>query len=209
MSKVTAHLIASKPVALTGGMGSGKSSVARFWKQQFGIDYIDADQVCRDLLTTGASGWKIFVATFGNEFLAENRSIDRQKLRDAIFVDHKLRRRLDKLIHPLARDEIKNMLTGIEPARCLVEVPLLYEAGWEKDFSSIVVVSATDECCLDRLIERDQITREAAKQAIATQLTLSEKANRADYVIDNSGTWQDTCLQLLSLGDILWRKGVA
>ena len=193
------------PVGLTGGIGSGKSSVARYCARQFGIDSIDADQVCRELLAPGGSGLEAFVSSFGGDYLAADGSIDRQRLRVAIFRNHKLRKRLNDLMHPLARRAIECMLArSEEPRRCLVEVPLLYEAGWEEDFSSVIVVYATEDCCLQRLMQRDQLSRVEAAEAIAAQLPLSEKACRADHVIDNSGTWQETCLQILHLGKILW-----
>ncbi len=204
MSMIDGCQPASKPVGLTGGMGSGKSTVARFCRDQFGIEYVDADLVCRDLLAPGGLGWEAFVATFGDDFLAPDRTLDRQRLREAIFRDDNVRHRLNDLIHPLAYDEIKNILSRKEPSRSLVEVPLLYEAGWEDDFSSVVVVYATDDCCRERLMERDQLDRESALLALRAQLPLQEKACRADYLIDNSGVWEDTCQQILKLGNVLW-----
>ena len=208
MSRFAGRQRLHKPVGLTGGMGSGKSSVARYCQEQFGIKYIDADLVCRDLLAPGALGWQAFVATFGEDFLDANRNIDRQRLRKAIFRDNEFRQHLNNLIHPLAHQEINNILACSEPERCLVEVPLLYEAGWDDDFSSVIVVYATDKCCLARLMQRDQLDREGAIQAIDAQLPLTEKARRADHLIDNSGTWEETCRQLLQLGKTLWGWGL-
>ncbi|MDH4321712.1 MAG: dephospho-CoA kinase [Desulfobulbaceae bacterium] len=194
-----------KPVGLTGGIGSGKSSVARYCARRFGLEIIDADRVCRHLLDPGGGGYEPFISSFGRDYLAADGGIDRQRLRLDIFRDHKLRQRLNDFMHPLARHEIENMVArAVEPRRCLVEVPLLYEAGWENDFSAVVVVYATDSRCLARLMQRDQLSRDQAADAIAAQLPLKEKALRADHVIDNSGCWQDTCLQILHLGKILW-----
>jgi len=196
-----------KPVGITGGIGSGKSSVARFCKEQFGVQYINADEVCRDLLAPGEPGWKDFVSTFGETFLLPGQAIDRQKLRKTIFQDHKLRERLGDLVHPLAKAEIKYILAQTDPFRCLVEVPLLYEVGWEDDFRAVIVVYATDKCCLNRLMQRDHLSLDAATEAIESQLSLTEKASRADHVIDNSGDWSDTCKQVLKLGKTLWGAG--
>jgi len=206
MSKSDESRLINKPVGITGGIGSGKSSAARFLKKQFGIEYIDADLVCKDLLAPGAIGWKAFVETFNKEFLDTDQSIDRQKLRNAIFQEPELRQRLDDLMHPLARKEIQNILSHTEPSRCLVEVPLLYEAGWEDDFRAVIVVSAEHKQCMERLMLRDQISPEAATKALAAQLPLSEKANRADHVVNNTGTWENTCLQLVEIGVILWES---
>ena len=194
----------NKPVGLTGGIGSGKSSVARFCVQQFGIRYIDADLVCRQLLAPQAKGWQVFKKNFGSDFLDAEQKIDRQRLREAIFRDPALRQQLDELIHPLARIEIQELLSSTEqPCSVLVEVPLLYEAGWEDDFRSIIVVHASDECCLERLMQRDNVDRTAAMEALAAQMPLAEKVRRADHVIDNSGSWQDTCQQLQQLEKLL------
>lgn len=107
--------------------------------------------------------------------------------------------RLNALVHPLARSEIRKQLTDIDVRRCLVEVPLLYEAGWERDFRAVIVVSASTDCCLARLMQRDQVSRTAALEALAAQMPLSEKVRLADYVVDNSDSWQETCQQLLGL----------
>lgn len=202
MHKNDAHQ--HRPVGLTGGIGSGKSSVARFCRQQFGVEYIDADLICRDLLVPDALGWQAFVAAFGTDYLDSEQKIDRQRLREAIFRDHLLRQRLNEIIHPLARNEIIQRLSLTAAERCLVEVPLLYEAGWEEDFSSVIVVYASENCCLERLMQRDHLTREAAMEAVGAQMPLAEKAQRADHVIDNSGAWSDTCRQLLQLAKLLW-----
>lgn len=197
-----------KPVGLTGGIGSGKSSVARYCARRFGLEIIDADGVCRQLLAPGGEGYEAFRSSFGHDFLAADGGIDRQRLRLAIFRDHQLRQRLNALMHPLARREIEKMLArAADPRRCLVEVPLLYEAGWENDFSAVVVVYASDRRCLARLIKRDRLSLAQASDAIAAQLPLRDKAFRASHVIDNSGCWQDTCLQILHLGEILWVAG--
>ncbi len=194
-----------RPVGLTGGMGAGKSSAARFLRQRFGLAYIDADVICRQLLEPEASGWHALVDCFGGRFLAPDRSVDRPRLRDAIFADPALRQQLDRLLHPLARRELHRRLAALAMVgRCLVEVPLLYEAGWEAEFDGVVVVYAPFEQCRARLCRRDRISGEAAELAMAAQIPLAEKALRAGHVIDNSGPWHETCLQLLHLGEVLW-----
>jgi len=191
-------------VGLTGGIGSGKSSVARFWQERFGLVCIDADGICRQLLKPEASGWLAVVAAFGETFLAPDRTIDRPRLRAAIFGDSALRRQLDALLHPLVRKEVRRQIHQASGVRCLVEVPLLYEAGWQDEFDVVVVVYAPSGRCRQRLMARDRVSAEAADLALAAQLPLAEKALLAAHVIDNSGPWQDTCLQLLHLGEVLW-----
>lgn len=196
-----------KPVGITGGIGSGKSSVARYCKDQFGIHYIDADQVCRNLLAPGRAAWQAFLEAFGSEFLLPDQEIDRKKLRRAIFDDHSIREQLNEIVHPLAKAEIRQIVSQTDPWRCLVEVPLLYEAGWENEFRTVIVVYATDKCCLTRLMKRDNLSIESARKAIDSQLSLTEKAALAAHVIDNSGEWEETCRQMLKLGKALWGAG--
>ena len=193
-----------RPLGLTGGIGAGKSSVAGFLRVRYGLRYIDADVVCRELLSPGAAGWLAVTAALGNSFLDPDGNINRPRLRQAIFQDQTLRRQLDALLHPLARQEVRGLLAQMpDQARCLVEVPLLYEAGWENEFDRIVVVYASPASCRRRLMQRDRVSAEAAQQALAAQLPLVEKALRAEHVVDNSGPWPETCLQLLHLGRLL------
>ena len=193
-----------RPLGVTGGMGAGKSSVAGFLRDRFGLAYIDADLVCRELLTPGESGWVAVTSALGDSFVDAAGNINRPRLREAIFKDASLRKQLDDLLHPLARQRMHQMLALLpDQGRCLVEVPLLYEAGWEDEFDHIVVVYASPASCQQRLMQRDRIDAAAAQQALAAQLPLAEKALRAEHVIDNSGPWSETCLQLLHLGYLL------
>jgi len=202
--KTTTCLQRPAAVGLTGGMGSGKSSVGRFWQQRYGIEYIDADRVCRELLQPQAAGWQALTGEFDDLFLAADRTVDRPLLRRAIFGDATLRQRLNDLIHPLARQEIRRRISAAAAPGFLVEVPLLFEAGWAGEFDRTVVVYALPSLCRDRLMARDGIDAAEAIRAIAVQFPLDNKALLADHVIDNSGTWQDTCLQLLHLGEMIW-----
>lgn len=195
-------------IGLTGGMGSGKSAVAAHLCDLHGAKHIDADQVCRRLMEPHEKGWIALQDMFGEKYLGADQALDRQKLRHAIFHDERVRSQVNSLLHPLARDEIVRLLGRTSnphiDQKVIVEVPLLFEAHWEKDFATIVVVYADKEQCLKRLIKRDQINREEAEAAIASQWPLSDKVLWADHVINNSGTWSATCLQLLHLGRLLW-----
>lgn len=198
----------SQPIAITGGIGSGKSSVARYLAEIGDAFLIDADLICRDLLLPGAQGWEAMRQHFGNRFFASDLSVDRPLLRSEIFADEALRKSLDSLLHPLARKSVRELALARQEtfphARIVVEVPLLYEAGWNSDFSQVVVVYADTMACLARIVARDNVSFEDARQAVTAQWSLADKALRADYVIDNSGFWWDTCLQLIRLRDLLW-----
>lgn len=201
-------------VAVTGGMGSGKSSVAAYLCEISGARGLSADALCRQLLAPGAAGWLAVRRAFGERFFLADQSIDRPLLRKVLFEEHQFRQELNTLLHPLVRNEITSCLekamdlfseAEAQPqARFVVEVPLLYEAHWEHDFSQVVVAYADAEACLRRLMLRDRISEAEAEKALATQMPLAHKALLADHVIDNSGPWSDTCLQIVHLRNLLW-----
>jgi dephospho-CoA kinase len=196
-------------IGITGGMGSGKSSVARYLHQHFGGISIDADAVCRELLEPEAAGWELFRKAFGAEYLNTDRSINRPLLRRAIFGEERVRRRLESLLHPLAKEEIaRRVRTETGPGWFLIEVPLLFEAGWDRETDRVIVVYAHPERCRERLMKRDRMSAAEATAAIATQWPLAAKATRADHVIDNSSNWAVTCLQVLHLGELLLQPPV-
>lgn len=197
-------------VAITGGMGSGKSSVAAYLCEIAGARGLSADALCRQLLVPGATGWSAVRKAFGERFFLPDQSIDRPLLRKVLFEDHEFRHELNTLLHPLVRNEITSCLEKgggdlpEAPARFVVEVPLLYEAHWEHDFSQIVVAYAYEKACLHRIMLRDRISEAEAEKAMATQMSLEDKVLLADHVIDNSGSWPDTCLQIAHLQNLLW-----
>jgi dephospho-CoA kinase len=197
-------------IAITGGMGSGKSSVAAYLCEISGAMGLNADTVCRRLLEPGASGWLAVRAEFDGRFFLADQRLDRPLLRKVLFEDQAFRRKLNALLHPLVRKEIaacigkeSDRLCPARP-RIVVEVPLLYEAHWEHDFARVVVAYAEHKSCLRRIMLRDRISAAEAEKAIAAQMPLSEKALLADQVIDNSGPWSETCLQIVHLRQLLW-----
>jgi dephospho-CoA kinase len=191
-------------IGITGGMGSGKSAVASFLNGRLGGTYIDADAICRELLLPGAAGWRSFKEIFGSSYLNSDQSINRTLLRQVIFADEEMRLRLNALLHPLAREEIARRVgSAIDSRWFLAEVPLLYEACWEAELDRVIVVYADFGSCRRRLMKRDHLQRKEAELAIGSQWPLPAKALRADHVIDNSGPWPLTCLQVLHLGELL------
>lgn len=201
-------------VAVTGGMGSGKSSVAAYLCEITGARSLNADTLCRELLAPEAAGWLAVRTAFGERFFLADQHLDRPLLRRVLFEDHEFRQAINALLHPLVRNEIADRieqeigrLSAAEAqsqTRFVVEVPLLYEAHWEHDFSRIVVAYADAEACRRRIMLRDRISEAEAEKAMAAQMSLAHKALLADYVIDNSGPWSNTCLQIVHLRNLLW-----
>jgi len=195
-------------VAVTGGMGSGKSSVARYLSEISGALFVDADGICRQLLEPGASGWLALRAAFAERFFEADHCLDRVLLRKAIFADDVLRNEVNALLHPLVRNEIHECVMrcgrGGAAQRVVVEVPLLYEARWQDDFLRVVVVYADSDVCLDRIVARDHVGREEALRSMGKQIPLFQKSVWADHVIYNNGPWSESCLQIHHLNAVLW-----
>jgi dephospho-CoA kinase len=197
-------------VALTGGIGSGKSTVAEMFRAH-GALVISADQVGRELLEPGALGWQKLSEAFADRLFDGAGRVDRVALRLAIFSDPTLRSRVDGLLHPLIRARIADLVADNSgtsrpnPSRSpsypgiVVEVPLLFEAGWQDDFGCVVVVWNEAEQAITRLMARDQVSRAEAEAALAAQMPLDEKITRADRVIDNRGDLATTALQVAQL----------
>jgi len=182
-------------VAITGGMGAGKSRSARYLATRFGLGRIDADAVGRALIAPNGAAYDQLRNALPNDFFTAQGRIDRPRLRAAIFTDPGLRRRLEDILHPAIRAEIHRRLAGTT-GPCLVEVPLLFEAGWQEDFDRVVVVYACPAQRLRRLQLRDGLDEQGARAAITAQGPDLPKLLAADHVVDNSGPWALTLLEL-------------
>lgn len=192
----------AQAIGITGGIGSGKSRVCSYLAQLCRFPVIDLDLICKQLLLIDAPGWLGLKQILGDHFFFPSGEIERRIFRNALFADAQLRKRVDVLLHPLARAEMAEQVdrTG---GSVLIEIPLLFEAGWQDDVQLIVVVYADPAVRLQRIVSRDNVSNEQAQQAIAAQHSLLEKALLAEHVIDNSGNWQATCLQVQDLADCL------
>jgi dephospho-CoA kinase len=196
----------TEKIGLTGALGSGKSSVARILKDCLAAEYIDVDLICRQLLKPKARGWNALRQALDPDFFKADETVDRARLRHVLFGDAKVRIQVNQLLHPLARAEVEKRLQEIARAgdrTVVVEVPLLFEAGWEGIFDRIIVVYADRTTCRERIMRRDGVSSAEASSGQAAQLSLLAKAVQADHVVDNSGSWAATCLQLLHLQKIM------
>jgi dephospho-CoA kinase len=192
-------------IAVTGGIATGKSTVARLLGRYLGTDVLDADVICRDLLVKGQPGWREVRRIWGERFLNAGGHIDRVLLRKAVFSDKRLRKKLEEILHPMARIEIAKSASekGLAGENILVEVPLLFEVGWRQDFDWVVTIYATEKRCLQRIVIRDNVTPQDAAKVLAAQMPLVCKVLLADSVIDNSGYLAHTCFQVGRLAGYL------
>ena len=184
---------ALKVAGLTGGIASGKSTVAQ-WFAEWGAFVVDADQVSRDLIAPGGIAFDAVVARFGRRILDDAGQIDRAVLGRLVFDDADERRALEAILHPAIRAESQRRFERCEAPLKVYEASLLVETGAWKDFDWLVVAACPTETQLMRLIARDGLDREQARKRLAAQFPLHKKVELADYVIDTAGTLEETKL---------------
>jgi dephospho-CoA kinase len=192
-----------KLVGLTGGVGSGKSTVAETLRE-LGAEVIDADEAAHAVYEPGMSGFDAVVREFGDEYVRDGR-IDRARLGKLVFNDPDALRRLNAIVHPLVREWMADRtVEAVEGgARVVVQdVPLLFENGLEPLFSSVVLVYVPEAMQVQRLVDGRGFTEDRARAVMAAQMPIEEKRRRATHVIDNSGTRDETRAQV----DELWKR---
>jgi len=186
-------------VGLTGGIASGKSTVSRIFAS-FGAKVLDADEVAREVLLPGQPAWTRLRQAFGQEFFHPDGTVKRKELRKLVFADPEKRSQLNAIVHPEVMKEINRrseiLSSSVQIGVLLVDVPLLLEVGVANRFDKVVVVYVSKSVQINRLQQRDGISEEEAKQALKAQMALSKKVEQADYVIDNSGTLEETMAQV-------------
>ena len=186
-----------KLIGLTGGVGSGKSTVAGMLRE-LGAIVIDADEAAHAVYAPGTPGFDAVVREFGPEFVRDG-ALDRRLLGGLVFADEEARQRLNAIVHPLVRDWMaEKTREAFEGGAQIVvqDVPLLYESGLESLFSSIVLVWTPAELQLERLVGSRRVPAGRAEAMIAAQMPIDEKRRRSHHVIDNSGTVEQTRAQV-------------
>lgn len=188
-------------LGITGGIASGKSSVTEMFRRR-GALVVSADALAREVVRPGSPVLRQLVARFGAGILGADGSLDRAALGARIFSDEASRRALNEITHPaiarLARERLTQSRQSGAPL-VIYEAPLLFEAGAEGRVDKVLVVKIRPETQLARLMVRDGLSEPDARRRIAAQMPQEEKLARADYVIDNSGTLQDTEAQVRAL----------
>ncbi|MGN6733702.1 MAG: dephospho-CoA kinase [Candidatus Binatia bacterium] len=182
-----------KLVGLTGGIASGKSTVAKIL-QSLGAAIVNADDLAREVVEPGREAWQEIVASFGAGVLQSDQNLDRQKLRTLIFNQPEARKRLESIIHPrvraLAEERIRQYAAAGYPV-VIYEVPLLFEGNLQEWLRPVILVACDVETQTVRLQKRDHLTAADAQKHIAAQMSLNDKRRLADYVIENNGSLED------------------
>jgi dephospho-CoA kinase len=198
-----------KVVGLTGGIGTGKSTVTRLLRER-GVAVIDADEATRAVQAPGSEGLRRLVDEFGPSILASDGDLDRGRLAAVAFTDPEARQRLNAVVHPLVREwmaerQIEAEARG-EPY-VVLDIPLLFESRGAAGFDDVILVYAPEEVALRRLVELRGMPEEQARARIAAQMPIEEKRKLARHVIDNTGTLEQLRARTESVWAAVTRSG--
>ncbi|MEL4271528.1 dephospho-CoA kinase [Shewanella xiamenensis] len=173
-------------VGLTGGIGSGKTTVANLFAEE-GICLVDADVVAREVVAPGTYGLNAIIDHLGTEILTASGELDRAKLRQRVFSDEQARQWLNQLLHPMIRQKMLLQVKNATSDYVIMVVPLLFENGLDRLVNRTLVVDISPELQISRTVKRDNVDATQVNNIIESQCSRSEKLARADDIIDNQG----------------------
>jgi len=193
-------------VGLTGGIVSGKTTVAQTFKR-LGAKIIDLDEIAREIVNPQQKAWKKIVQNFGVEILKDNQEINRKKLAKIVFSNQEKLNLLNQITHPVIIEVMKKQLNQISNQAtrdviCLIDAPLLFEAHIEHMMDKIIVVYINEKEQMTRLHQREGLSKDDAIKRMRAQIPIEDKVHLADYVIDNSFSIEQTKEQVFQL----WRE---
>ncbi|MEQ8428646.1 MAG: dephospho-CoA kinase [Gammaproteobacteria bacterium] len=174
-------------IALTGGIGSGKSTVADLFSRK-GISIIDSDLIARKVIEPGMPAWQQLVTEFGKELLLPDQQIDRKKLAEQVFSDPAKKKKLEDLLHPEIYAEISHRIEQLNCPYCIIVIPLLVETGATDRFDRVLVVDVSETSQKTRTLQRDNRTEAMVEKIIASQASREQRLAQADDVISNDVT---------------------
>jgi dephospho-CoA kinase len=178
---------------LTGGIGSGKSTVASLL-EEYGVPVVSADELSRIVVAPGSEGLRQVIEEFGADMVDEAGELDRGKMASLVFRNPDKRRRLEEILHPRIRERFEQVLDALEKAGhevAIYEVPLLFEKNLQGEMKAVILVTAPDHVRVTRVRNRDDVTETEVRARMAAQLDEASKRRRADYVIENDGNLDD------------------
>jgi len=182
-------------VGLTGGIGSGKTTIASFFLDQ-NIEVINADQIARKVVEPGTAALSKIQERFGSEILINEKSLNRALLREKIFRDNSYRNWLENLLHPLIEEEITNLMAEAVSRYVILESPLLFETNQHRLVDRTLVVDVSPEIQLERAISRDGGSEATIKAIMDSQISREDRISLADDIIDNEQNFQSVQTQL-------------
>ena len=187
-------------IGLTGGIGSGKSAASRCFERR-GVPVIDADVLAREVVAPGAPALAEIAASFGDDVLAPDGSLDRPRLRERVFADGEARRRLEAILHPRIRARMRALLGALPPDTpyAVLVIPLLLETGQRDMVDRVLVVDASEDVRIARVTGRDGVSADQVRQVMAVQCPAAQRAAAADDLIANEGTESELDAKVASL----------
>ncbi|MDF5727050.1 MAG: dephospho-CoA kinase [Rhizonema sp. PD38] len=178
----------SRIIGLTGGIATGKTTVANYLASAYNLPILDADLYARDAVSKDSHILQVIAQRYGERILLADGNLNRQQLSEIIFNSLEERNWIDGLIHPYVRDRFLNAIAASPSQRLVLVIPLLFEAGMTDLVTEIWVVRCSPEQQMQRLIHRNHLTREQAEVRIKSQLPIEEKASLAEIVLNNTST---------------------
>lgn len=195
-------------VALTGNVGTGKSSVARIWMEA-GVPVVSADELAREVVAPGSEGLAEVRREFGEEVVAADGSLDRGAVRERVFGNAAARQRLEAILHPRIEALRRRWMEAREGEGAdlvVAEIPLLFEVGLQGTFNVTVLVDAPRDVCLARIVRDRGLDEGVARRIMEAQIPPERKRGMADYVLDNDGTMEELRARALALLERLRRS---
>jgi dephospho-CoA kinase len=183
-------------IGLTGGIATGKTTVANYLADAYNLPILDADIYAREAVAVNSPLLEQIVKRYGEKILLADGSLDRQQLGDLIFNNQEERSWVDDLIHPYVGDRLSLETNNITAKTLVLVVPLLFEAGMTDLVTEIWVVSCSKKQQLERLMQRNQLTPEQAQARISSQMPLTEKTKKADIVLNNNSNVDELLQQI-------------
>lgn len=174
-------------IGLTGGIGSGKSTVANMFKE-LGVEVVDADLVAREVVMPGQPALTAIAQHFGNNLIAEDGYLKRSLLRDIIFNSAEEKQWLNNLLHPLIRERMLQQISACQSPYCILEAPLLFENGLNQYTAYNLVVDLPETVQMQRAMSRDANSQSQIQAIMDAQLSRQDRVQRGDFIIDNSAT---------------------
>ncbi|KAB0290570.1 dephospho-CoA kinase [Vibrio sp. D420a] len=186
-------------IGLTGGIASGKTTVADLFQEHFNIDIVDADIVAREVVAVGSDGLRQIAEHFGEAILLEDGTLNRAKLREQIFSNPEDKTWLNALLHPMIRNKIEEGLTNIRSPYGLLVAPLLIENQMQGMADRVLIVDVPTEVQIERTMNRDNVSEEQVKAILKSQASREQRLAVADDVIKNHTKNQDLLPQITEL----------
>ena len=200
----------AKRIALTGGIATGKSTAARLF-EELGAIVLDADRFAKEAVRPSTRPWRELEVLLGPDYFEAGGELNRRMLRERIIRDPECRCRVNAILHPHVVRAMERQWREIARSRpqavVLFDIPLLFEAGLDRPFDTVILVYAPPEIQIRRLVARDAVSRQEAERTLSMQLPIDSKRARAHYVIENDGSLEETRRQVAALWEIFSKTG--